>query len=70
MHSGDRSFYTSSPALRAEPPQPIPGPTVPITALAQRGSNQFSLEQPQNKAGALRSLFVPEDGSHACCYFS
>jgi len=49
-----RSLHTSKPVLLAEPSTPIPSSTTsstePITTLAQRGSNQFSLEHPQNKA--------------------
>ncbi|CAK5281542.1 unnamed protein product, partial [Mycena citricolor] len=47
-----RALHTSS-IVRQEP-APIPNhslsPTEPITTLAQRGSNQLSLETPQNKA--------------------
>jgi NADH dehydrogenase (ubiquinone) Fe-S protein 7 len=49
-----RSLHTSKPAHLAAPP--VADPTTgsqPITAVAQRGSNQLSLEQPQNKAGAF-----------------
>ncbi|KAG2150851.1 ndufs7, NADH:ubiquinone oxidoreductase 20 kd subunit [Suillus clintonianus] len=46
-----RSVYTSN---SAQAPETIPTSTTsasePITTLAMRGSNQFSLEQPQNKA--------------------
>ncbi|KAF5385759.1 hypothetical protein D9615_002540 [Tricholomella constricta] len=49
-----RSLHSSLPARRAEPSTPIPSSTTsatePITALAQQGSNQYSLEHPQNKA--------------------
>ncbi|KAG6832032.1 hypothetical protein H0H87_003013 [Tephrocybe sp. NHM501043] len=49
-----RYLHSSKPANLAEPSTPIPTSTTsatePITTLAQRGSNQLSLETPQNKA--------------------
>lgn len=41
------------PALLAAPPSDPATGSQPITTLAQQGSNQLSLEQPQNKAGAF-----------------
>lgn len=50
----NRALHTSQP-LQVEENQQIALPTSnrtePITTLAQRGSNQLSLETPQNKAG-------------------
>ncbi|KAG6917814.1 hypothetical protein DXG01_000874 [Tephrocybe rancida] len=50
-----RHLHSSKPASLAQPSSPTPisttSATEPITVLAQRGSNQLSLEQPQNKAG-------------------
>ncbi|KAG6830164.1 NADH dehydrogenase Fe-S protein subunit 7 ndufs7 [Tricholoma furcatifolium] len=50
-----RYLHSSKPTNLAEPSTPIPSSTTsatqPITVLAQRGSNQLSLETPQNKAG-------------------
>ncbi|KIM78932.1 hypothetical protein PILCRDRAFT_824056 [Piloderma croceum F 1598] len=46
-----RSLHTSKPALLAAPQTAdLATGSQPITAVAQRGSNQLSLEQPQNKA--------------------
>ncbi|KAG6837714.1 hypothetical protein H0H93_003516 [Arthromyces matolae] len=49
-----RHLHSSKPVHLAEPSTSIPTSTTsasePITALAQRGSNQFSLEHPQNRA--------------------
>ncbi|KAG5716373.1 hypothetical protein E4T56_gene1694, partial [Termitomyces sp. T112] len=49
-----RYLHSSKPTNFAESSNSIPSSTTsatePITALAQRGSNQFSLEHPQNKA--------------------
>jgi NADH dehydrogenase (ubiquinone) Fe-S protein 7 len=50
----NRALHTSQPLQGAENPQtalPTSNHTEPITTLAQRGSNQLSLETPQNKAG-------------------
>ena len=47
-------LHTSQPLQVAENQQtslPTSNRTEPITTLAQRGSNQLSLETPQNKAG-------------------
>jgi len=49
----NRALHTSQPLKVAENQQtalPTPNHTEPITTLAQRGSNQLSLETPQNKA--------------------
>ncbi|KAG6874455.1 hypothetical protein C0995_010363 [Termitomyces sp. Mi166 len=49
-----RYLHSSKPANLAEPSNSTPSSTTsvaePITSLAQRGSNQFSLEHPQNRA--------------------
>ncbi|KAJ7170556.1 NADH-ubiquinone oxidoreductase 20 kDa subunit [Mycena crocata] len=47
-----RSFHASTVALQDKAPIPTHSlsPTEPITTLAQRDSNQLSLETPQNKA--------------------
>ncbi|KAJ7084386.1 ndufs7, NADH:ubiquinone oxidoreductase 20 kd subunit [Mycena belliarum] len=47
-----RSFHASAIALQHKAPIPTHSlsPTEPITTLAQRDSNQLSLETPQNKA--------------------
>jgi len=46
-----RWLHTSKPALLAAPSTTDPATgSQPITVVAQRGSNQLSLEQPQNKA--------------------
>lgn len=50
----NRALHTSQPLQVAENQQtalPTSNHTEPITTLAQRGSNQLSLETPQNKAG-------------------
>ena len=50
----NRVLHTSQPLQVAENPQtalPTSNRTEPITTLAQRGSNQLSLETPKNKAG-------------------
>ena len=50
----NRALHTSQPLQVAENQQttlPTPNRAEPITTLAQRGSNQLSLETPQNKAG-------------------
>jgi hypothetical protein len=64
-----RSFHASRPTFQTESSQSIPSSTTsatePITALAQRGSNQFSLEHPQNKAGMFLSSSVANNGSHS-----
>ncbi|KAG5642831.1 hypothetical protein DXG03_002062 [Asterophora parasitica] len=51
-HIAHRSLHTSKPVSLAEPSTAAAttSATEPITVLAQRGSNQYSLEQPQNKA--------------------
>lgn len=53
--SACRSLHTSKSALLAQPATSSPSSTTsatePITLLANRDSNQFSLEHPQNKAG-------------------
>ena len=49
-----RALHTSQPLQVAENPQtalPTSNHTEPITALAQRGSNQLTLETPKNRAG-------------------
>jgi len=50
----------------AQAPDTIPASTAcppePITALAKRGSNQLSLEQPQNKAGKCASRSFTQVG--------
>jgi hypothetical protein len=47
-----RSLHFSKPALLAAPSTVNPATgKEPITTIAQRESNQLSLEQPQNKAG-------------------
>lgn len=54
LESAHRSIHLSRPLL-APYKTPIPSSTTsatePITALAQRDSNQYSLEHPQGKAG-------------------
>jgi hypothetical protein len=58
-----RFFNTSLPAKQAEPSVPPPGSTdTPVTEIAKRGSNQWSLEHPQNKAGALFHLHCGQFG--------
>ncbi|KAJ7783178.1 NADH-ubiquinone oxidoreductase 20 kDa subunit [Mycena metata] len=47
-------------ALRAPGSVACFSPAEPITTLAQRGSNQLSLETPQNKAGAAESTGCAE----------
>ena len=58
----NRVLHTSQPLHAAENQQsalPTSNRTEPITTLAQRGSNQLSLEIPQNKAGQyLLDLFI------------
>ncbi|ELU42465.1 NADH ubiquinone oxidoreductase, 20 kd subunit domain-containing protein [Rhizoctonia solani AG-1 IA] len=52
-----RSIHTTATARAAgqindfSAPPPIPNPPTPPTRLAQRGSNQLSLETPNNKVG-------------------
>ncbi|KAF9038311.1 NADH-ubiquinone oxidoreductase 20 kDa subunit [Hymenopellis radicata] len=59
--AASRWLHTSKPTMLAEPSQqsPIPSfstsPTNPMTELANRDSNQFSLEHPQNKAEYVMS---------------
>lgn len=49
-----RYLHSSKPVETSTPiPSSTTSATEPITALAQRGSNQFSLEHPQNKAGVF-----------------
>jgi len=47
-------------ARQAVQAQTIPPPgstdTMPATEIAKRGSNQFSLEHPQNRAGEFFSI--------------
>ena len=46
-----RALHTSRPAQKPEPlPVSSTDPSNPITQIAKTGSNQLSLEQPQNKA--------------------
>ena len=50
----NRALHTSQPLQVTENQQttlPTSNRTEPITTLAQRGSNQLSLETPKNKAG-------------------
>lgn len=55
-HTASRSLHSSTPVLSPSPSDHIPtsttSATTPITSIAKQGSNQLSLEQPQNKAGA------------------
>ncbi|KAJ3790725.1 NADH-ubiquinone oxidoreductase 20 kDa subunit [Lentinula aff. detonsa] len=59
--SAYRSLHTSTPSM-AQSPVPLPSsstdPAKPITQIANHDSNQFSLENPQNKAGASRFEYV------------
>lgn len=58
-----RPFTSSLHAKQVQESIPPPGSTeIPVTEIAQRGSNQLSLQQPQNKAGGLLySLVADED---------
>ncbi|EJD03363.1 NADH-quinone oxidoreductase [Fomitiporia mediterranea MF3/22] len=47
---GLRSLKTSAPAQISSSPPALVDPQLPTTKLAMRGSNQLSLETPQNKA--------------------
>jgi len=51
-----RSLHSSKPALSPSPSENTPTSTTsaitPITSIAKQGSNQLSLEQPRNRAGA------------------
>ena len=50
----NRTLHTSRPLQIAEDQKtalPISDRTEPFTLVAQRGSNQLSLETPQNRAG-------------------
>ncbi|KAG9221136.1 hypothetical protein CCMSSC00406_0005425 [Pleurotus cornucopiae] len=57
-HIGARSFHLTAAALSPSPSRPVLAPipssttsaTEPMTALANRDSNQYSLEHPKNKA--------------------
>lgn len=54
-----RSLYSSTPALSPSPSEHVPtsttSATTPITSIAKQGSNQLSLEHPQNRAGACNA---------------
>jgi NADH dehydrogenase (ubiquinone) Fe-S protein 7 len=52
-------LHSSKPALSPSPSESIPtsttSATTPITSIAKQGSNQLSLEQPRNRAGACNA---------------
>lgn len=45
-----RALHSSTPLLSPLSSEHIPTSTTPITSIAKQGSNQLSLEQPQNRA--------------------
>ena len=54
-----RALHSTNPALSASPLENVStsttSATTPITSIAQQGSNQLSLEQPRNRAGACNA---------------
>ncbi|KAH9839387.1 NADH-ubiquinone oxidoreductase 20 kDa subunit [Rhodofomes roseus] len=48
--SASRNVHSSAPAASPEVPTHSTNPEEPVTHIAMRGSNQLSLETPQNKA--------------------
>ncbi|VDB95990.1 unnamed protein product [Peniophora sp. CBMAI 1063] len=68
-----RALHSSRPVQKPEPlPVSSTDPTNPITQIAKSGSNQLSLERPQNKAEYVLSTMDKivnwaRQGSLACC---